>query len=373
MNPKPASPGRAAVFTGPGRPLEIRLYPVARPAPGRTLLKLERSGICGTDLHIRAGRLPVPTGGLIIGHEFVGRVIELGPGRRLDGLGERLKVGDLAIACVALPCGRCFNCRRGETASCLNFGVTYLADPGQAPHFHGGFAEYLFSPTANLVKVPAGLDPDAVAAFACAGPTVIRAFDFAGGARAGELVVVQGSGPVGLFAAAWAARAGGRVVLIGSSSHPKRLALARELGAVLTIDYRRTSEADRLQKILRLAEKMKRGNGADLVFEASGSPAAVPEGLNLVRTLGRYVIPGQYSASGGVEIQPQLITFKAIRITGSGQYKLADIRAYLDFLRKHPDLQPLLARSVRRYRIETAERALEDVAAGRVIKGVFSS
>lgn len=365
--------GAAAVFVGAGKTLEVRDYPLLPPAGDAVQLSLLRSGICGTDVHIVEGRLPVPAP-FIPGHEFIGRVDALGPNARRDGLGAALRVGDHAIACVALPCGKCFNCAQGETASCLSFGVTYVRDPNAAPHFFGGYAEFLHAPAATLVKVPRALSLDAVAAFPCAGPTAIRAFDFAGGLRRGELVVVQGTGPVGLFAIAWAAKAGCVVVAIGSGSNPARMKLAKTLGARVVIDYRAVSEDDRVAQTAALAAKLRRGNGADVVFEASGSPKAIPEGLRLVRTLGRYIVPGQYSNSGAVSIEPQLITFKAVKIIGSGQYKMADIGAYLAFLKRHKDLQAKFARCItHRFPVRAAQEACRCAAEGRSVKAVLTA
>lgn len=365
--------GAAAVFVGAGKALEVRSYPVLPPSGEGALLSLARSGICGTDVHITEGRLPVPAP-LIPGHEFIGRIEALGPKARRDGLGAPLRIGDTAIACVALPCGKCFTCAQSETASCLSFGVTYVRDPGVAPHFFGGYAEFLHAPATTLVKIPRGLPVDAVAAFPCAGPTVIRAFDFAGGLRRGELVVVQGTGPVGLFAIAWAAKAGCVVVAIGSGSNPARMKLARSLGARVVLDYRAVAEDVRAARIAALAAKLGRGNGADVVFEASGSPKAVPEGLRLVRTLGRYVMPGQYSNSGPIAIEPQMITFKAVKIIGSGQYKMADIGAYLAFLRRHKDLQTKFARCItHRFPVGQADAACRCAAEGRSVKAVLTA
>ena len=120
---------RAAVFTGSGKPLEIREYPVVAPTGGDALLSLQASGICGTDIHIVTGRLAIPPT-FIPGHEFIGKVEQLGPKAQKDALGRRLALGDLAIACVAQACGKCFTCQQGNTASCLQFGVTYLPRPG---------------------------------------------------------------------------------------------------------------------------------------------------------------------------------------------------------------------------------------------------
>ncbi len=363
----------AAVFVGPGRPMEISKYPVVEPAAGQVRLRLERSGICGTDVHIAQGRLAVPPP-LVLGHEFVGRIEALGEECARDGLGNPIAVGDAVIACVAIPCGKCFNCSAGETASCLSFGVTYVADPDKPPHFLGGYGEYLFSPVENLVRVPDGLSLDAAAAFPCAGPTIIRACEYGGGLSAGELVVVQGTGPLGLFAIAYAARAGCRVAAIGSGKDPRRTELAWLLGAEEVWDYRTTSVDERVDAVKALAGDMERGDGADVVIEASGSPQAVPEALKLVRTRARYLVPGQYSASGEVSIQPELITFKAIRITGSGQYQLSDVGAYLEFLQRYPDTQAAIAQCVsHRYRVDQANEALAAATNGEVIKGVFTT
>ncbi len=359
------------MYRGVGQPLEVCEFPVGEPGEGQALLSLEASGICGTDLHIINGRLGIP-GPLILGHEFLGRVESLGSSGARDGLGRRLKKGDSVIACVAIPCGACVSCLRGETASCMNFGVTYLKDPAGAPHFFGGYGEYLYSPVKNLVRLPAGVSIKAAAAFPCAGPTIVRACAYAGGLESGELVVVQGTGPVGLFAIAWAAAAGCTVVAIGSGASPGRLKLARRLGAGRVLDYRAMPPDERVKTVKALAAKLGRGDGADAVIEASGAPAAVPEGLDLLRTRGRYLIPGQYSASGAVSIRPELITFRALRLIGSGQYTLADVGTYLDFLKKNPAVQRAFAACVTHtFTVDQAGTALAAVEAGAAGKAIF--
>ena len=226
---------------------------------------------------------------------------------------------------------------------------------------------------ANLVRVPVGLNLLAVAAFACAGPTIVHACGRAGGLRRGELVIVQGGGPVGLFAAAWAAAHGCRVGLVGSTKNPARMRLARRLGATKTWSIQHTTPETRATQIKAWAKSLRRGDGADVVIEASGAPAAIPEGLGLLRTLGRYIVPGQYSLSGPVTIQPQLLTFRALTICGSGQYTIEDIHAYLRFLQANPRLQPKLAACVtHRHRVSRAVQAIATAAAGKSIKAVFA-
>ena len=361
----------AAVYVGGGQPLEIRRYPVLDPGPQQVRLRLMSSGICGTDMHIVKGRLALP-GPMIIGHEFVGRVDAISDPKAKDALGRPLTLGDLVIACVAVPCGACLSCSAGETASCMNFGVTYFADPADPPHFLGGYGEYLFSATGNLIRIPETFDMNAVAAFPCAGPTVIRACEYGGGLSEGELVVVQGTGPLGLFVISWAASHGCLVIAVGSGANRRRCELAIALGAKEVFDYRSSSVEERVEHIQSLARAQNRGDGADVVIEASGSPAAIPEGLALLRTRGRYLVPGQYSNSGEISIRPDMITFKAIRITGSGQYTLVDIETYLNYLHGNPCMQERFAECItHRYTVDRANEALADVALGEVTKAVF--
>ena len=363
--------GSAAVFCGAGKPLEVRSYPVVAPAQGMTRLRLAYSGICGTDVHIAEGRLGMAEG-CIPGHEFLGIVDEIGPGCDKDALGQTINVGDAAIACIAVPCGKCFNCLHGGMANCLNFGLTNGQDASVSPHFHGGYADVLFHPTQKLVVVPKSVELAAAAAFPCAGPTIIQAFVRAGALLPEELVVVQGTGPVGLFAIAYAAALGCTVMAVGSSSNPERMDLARRLGASVVWDRRSTTPEQRLSDVQQKAKELNRGDGADVVIEASGAPSAVPEGMNLVRTLGRYLIPGQYSLSGAIEIQPQLITFKAMSIYGSSQYTIADLGSYVKFLEDHQQLYSVLASSItHKYHVSEVNEALHNASQGVSIKGVF--
>ena len=108
---KPPNVMKAAVFIEPNKTLDIREYPVQKPGKGQVGLKLEVSGICGTDIHIHEGRLPIP-GPMILGHEFIGTVDALGAGPGLDANGKKLRKGDTVVASVALPCGTCFNCKK---------------------------------------------------------------------------------------------------------------------------------------------------------------------------------------------------------------------------------------------------------------------
>lgn len=368
----PLQSAMAAVFTGPQRPLEIKTYPVEAPGEGDALLSLRSSGICGTDVHIWEGRLPIGCT-CIPGHEFIGRVEALGAGVTRDGCGAPLAAGDEAVACVAIPCGRCASCRRGESASCLAFGVTYTRNPETAPHLFGGYAQALFSPSANLVKLPSGLPAQTAGAFPCAGPTVLRALAYAGGLHPGALVVVFGSGSMGLFAAALAAGHGCQVILVASRSQPERWELCHRTGAIDVLDYRQGDLETRKAAVMEYARQINHADGADLVMECSGNPAAFLEGLAVTRTRGRFVVPGQYSIGAPVSVSPEQITFRALQITGSGQYTLEDLRAYLLLMRASTPLQELADACVTHtYAVQDANQAMRDACAGVCVKGVFT-
>ena len=242
----------------------------------------------------------------------------------------------------------------------------------EAPYLWGGYTEVNYTPLANLVKIPAGLDPTAVAVFACPGPTAMHAFRL--GEQAGlkwneiHSAVVQGGGPVGAYAVLYLKAMGvERVYAIINRADPAREALLRKLGAdeVFTI-AKEGSEA-----ITARLQTENGGLGVDLCYEASGSPRAIPQGMNILRNRGFYLVPGQYSNSGGIEIQPQVITFKAVRIIGSSQYSMIDVRDYLAFLSKHPSLCADISELATCYPVSEANKAFEDALAGKNVKTVL--
>ncbi len=354
----------AAVMTGVNQPFTLREYPILPPPAGMAGLTLLASGVCGTDLHIHQGRLGVSLPA-VIGHEFLGRVDAIAPE---DSAASGIAPGDAVLVDIACPCGHCPLCEAGDDANCVHMGVTNGGDPDTPPHFHGGYAQYNVSPVANLVKLPAGLDPVMTAVFACAGPTVLHALGLA--ARAGislagvSTAVVQGLGPVGAFAA-MALKAMGvpHVLAVVRRDDPRRAALAGALGADAVLASSVLGEAAILERIRALAPL-----GADLVLEASGNPQAIPFGLAALRNRGVYLIPGQYSQSGTVAIAPQEITFKALQLLGSSQYAMADVRGYLDFLQEHPALHGPIARLAACYPVSEVNRAVADAGAGRNMK-----
>ena len=361
---------RAAVYLAANEPLSIREYPLTDPAAGMAVVDLVASGICGTDIHIWEGALAIP-GPMIPGHEFLGRIRALGEGDNLDCFQQPVQIGDLVIVNVIESCGDCPLCQNGGAASCVHLGesITYTHTPKEAPHFHGGFAEVNYSPTRYLQKVTAAIPEDVIAAFLCAGPTVVRGVDYAGGFRPGAPVVIQGSGPVGLFAVRYARHAGADpIILIGSGSHPLRMPMARELGADVVLDIRASTVEERRAQVMDLTD----GLGAEMIIEGAGHPSAVTEGINLLRLRGRYVLAGQYSDRGTIDFAPHLITANALQIFGSAQFTAQDRARYLQLLAAMPEQWTTIARLITdRFPIEQATEALAKVRDGASLRAIF--
>jgi len=189
--------GRVAVMVG--KRFEIREYPVPEPAPGTLLLRQELAGICGTDVHLWKGELKISLP-VILGHETVGRIEQLGPGLERDWNGKLLAVGDRVTWTSTISCGRCFYCaEKKQPTRCPQrraYGIGYRCD--EEPHFLGGYAEFHYlRPGSTIFKIPDDLSTEAVIGAVCALITAIHGVERTGIAWQ-DVVVVQGAGPVGI-------------------------------------------------------------------------------------------------------------------------------------------------------------------------------
>jgi len=356
---------KAAVFMGAHKDFEVREFEVTKCPENYGQMELIASGICGTDLHMHNGKLAVGAPS-IIGHEFVGRITDLD---KAEAEKYGLEIGDAVIADIAVPCGECILCKNGDDANCVNMQVTNGGSIEVAPYLYGGYTEVNYTPLTNLVKIPEGIDPTVAATFACPGPTAIHACCLA--EKAGvdlakiNVAVVQGLGPVGTFAVMYLKRMGVKTVYaVTAGNNLKREELAVSLGADKVFNLTREGTENVTKALL----SENGGLGVDLCFEASGAPQAVVQGLEILRNRGVYLVPGQYSASGGIQIQPQMITFKALHIIGSSQYSMTDVHKYLEFLGDNPYLHPLIEKLGSKYKVEQINEAIIDAKSGNNIK-----
>jgi L-iditol 2-dehydrogenase len=307
---------RAAVITAFGEPLEIRDLPVPALAPGSLLVEIELATVCGSDVHVwegsqrRARRIDLP---IVPGHEMVGRIVAFGDGPWVDSVGAELSLGDRVVWDNA-SCGRCFNCTvAGQPNLCANRQTFFAVNCDKPPHIVGGFSQYAYvPPRSGSVRVPDTVKTEWASAASCALRSVIRGFQRLGTIEPWQTVVIQGSGPLGLFATAVADHAGAaRVIVIGGPED--RLAVAREWGATDTVSISDHSEPqDRTDAIRQLTG----GLGAEIVIEVSGARTAFREGIDMTRRGGRYVVVGQ-TVPHEVTVEPAKVTTGQLTILGS--------------------------------------------------------
>ena len=271
---------RACVFHGQD---QIRVEEVERPRAGvgEALIRVTLTTVCGTDLHIVRGEYPVRPG-LVIGHEPVGVIAELGPGVTGYEVGERVLVGAIT------PCGQCRACLSGHLSQC-GHGGGYEAVGGWrfGNTINGAQAEYLLVPhaQANLAKIPDGLTDEQVVLLSDIASTGFGGAESAG-IRIGDAVAVFAQGPIGLCATA-GARLLGAGLVIGVDGDSNRLAMARRMGADVVLDYR---EVDVVSEVKKLT-----GGGADATIEALGTQGTFESALRSLRPGGTLSSLGVYS------------------------------------------------------------------------------
>ena len=268
---------KAVVFHGVN---DIRLEDVPKPRAraGEAVIKITATTICGTDVHIVRGEYPVRPG-LILGHEPVGVIEELG-----DGLAPEYSVGQRVIVGAITPCGQCFYCLNGVHSQCQGplggwrFGNT----------INGAWAEYLLVPDAraNLAVVPDELTDEQVLLLPDIASTGISGAE-SGGVRTGDHVAVFAQGPIGLCATA-GARLRGAGLIIGVDPVPARRTMSHLFGATITLD---PNAVDVVAEIKRLTD----GRGADVCIEALGRQETFESALRSVRPGGVLSSLGVYS------------------------------------------------------------------------------
>jgi threonine 3-dehydrogenase len=288
---------KALVKTGPGPGLELLDVPVPTIGGGEVLVRVLRTGICGTDVHIRewdawAERTLRPP--LVIGHEIAGRVEAVGAGV------DVVAVGDVVSVEGHIVCGRCRNCRAGSRQLCPNT-VSVGVDRD------GGFAEFVAVPATNVWRHRPDIDLDVAAIFDPFGNAVHSALSFP---VLGEDVLVTGAGPIGIMAAAVVRHAGARHVVITDISQ-YRLELARRMGVTVAVDPRST-ELSEVMSDLAMTE------GFDVGLEMSGAPEALHSMLEAMANGGQVALLGLPSgeservAFDWVRIITSMLTIKGI-------------------------------------------------------------
>ncbi|HEY6156431.1 MAG TPA: L-threonine 3-dehydrogenase [Gemmatimonadales bacterium] len=326
--------------------LKVTTVPKPSPGPGEVLIAVRHAGVCGTDLHIAdwnawaEGRLRPP---LVVGHEFAGEIVAVG-----GGVAE-LRTGQLVTAEGHIVCGHCLQCRTGNSHICKYTRIIGVDRDG-------AFAEYIAMPATNVLPldgipttVGAVMDP-----MGNAFHTVLTA-DIPG-----STVFVVGCGPIGCFAVG-IARAAGAAKVIASDVNAKRLALAKRMGAHVTIDATRDD-------VVRAVRAETGGEGADVVCEMSGVPSALHQAFAAVRLGGRVQLLGIPDGQVPVDFANEII-FKGITVYGVIGRKMYEtwnqMRRYLSAGLVDP--RPVITHQFPLAKIDEALAAIRSGDAGKII------
>jgi threonine dehydrogenase-like Zn-dependent dehydrogenase len=359
----------AATLVEPGL-YEIREYPLPEPAPGCVLIKMELSGICGTDKHTFQGyttqyggrKLEFP---IIQGHENVGTVAAIGgDGKYTDFEGIPLRAGDRVVVGANVCCGECYYCRHDFPYYCCEKTTDYgnNLSAKNPPHLFGGWSQYMYIvPGSFLVKVPDEL-PSEIAVLTeifAVSVGLDRAKQMSAfpneSFRFDDTVVVFGVGPLGMCFLMKARMLGaGTIIAVDLSDY--RLHFAKRLGADHVWNAGKQSKADRLETVKDLTG----GRGADMVIECAGVPQAVPESLEMLRVGGLLVEAGNFSDLGEVMISPHRhLCAKNARVLGVGGEEPAAYGPSMRQMARYMKNYPLQEFVTHRFALRDVEAAMQ--------------
>jgi threonine dehydrogenase-like Zn-dependent dehydrogenase len=372
---------KAVTITEPYK-LEVREYQIPPLQPGGMLIKMELSGICGTDKHTYRGETtqyggthieqtsPFP---LIPGHENVGIIADIAPGV-VDFYGEPLRVGDRITMCPDVVCGKCYNCRHIHPYYwCENwrgYGNSFRAS--EQP-LMGGWGEYMaIIPEAFVYKVPGGLRPELAVYTEILGCAFaldkVKEFSSMSGEGfvTDSSILIQGVGPLGM-AHLIKARMMGAGTIIAFDRSDYRLNMAKAFGADCVANVSKTTAEDRIQ----LVHDLTRGRGVDVAIECVGYPECIPEALHMIRRGGMYLMEGVFVDVGDIAINPHLIVSKALRLIGISNHAVTSYGPAMDMMLRFQDKLPLDTYVTHRFPLDKAQAAMDTALNLQCMKVVF--
>ena len=283
----------ALVKAAPEKGLVLTQVPKPVPGMGEVLIKIHKTAICGTDVHIYnwnqwAQETIKPP--MVIGHEYVGEIAELGPGV------TAYHVGQIVSGEGHIVCGHCRNCRAGNGQYCRH-------TKGVGVNRDGAFAEYLCIPASNVVPIPDGIPEDVVSFFDALGNATHTALMFD---VIGEDVLITGAGPIGMMATAICRRNGARSVVV-TDVNDYRLEMARKMGATATVNVAH----DKLESIFGPQHMVE---GFDVGLEMSGNVAALNTMIDNMRNGGKIALLGIHP--GNIEININKVIWNSLTLQG---------------------------------------------------------
>lgn len=377
---------KAAVMIAPGK-METQYLPYPdHLEPGAVIVKMEMSGICGTDKHAYKGEVTLYGGTeteqdmvfpSVHGHENSGIVVEInGKGRDVEYRGQNLKVGDRVTNCPNVICGRCWYCRNIHgypyCAEHQGIGMTYYAD--RFPYIVGGWSEYMYlPPKAWIYKVPEYLPVE----LACMSELFVvtalldRGKEYAAyggkGYFFGDTVVVQGAGPIGMMMMV-KARLLGAGKIIALDAMDMKLELAKEFGADLGINVAGMDN----KELVQIIRDETQGRGADVVVETVGTPDVVRVGLEMLRRGGTYLETGNFADTGEVSLNiHRHIAAKNVLLIGNTNHPHDGYDRAMEMMYRYKDTFPFEKLITHRFPLDQAQAALEKSFQPDALKVVF--
>lgn len=336
---------KALVKAKPETGLWMETVPVPEPGPSEVLIKVRKSAICGTDVHIwkwdewSAKTVPVP---MVVGHEFCGEIVDCGSAATKYKIGQRVS-GEGHIVC-----GTCRNCRAGRGQLCRN-------TLGVGVNRSGSFAEYLCIPESNVVPIPDDIPDEIAAIFDPLGNAVHTALSFD---LVGEDVLVTGAGPIGIMGALVAQKVGARKVVITDIA-PYRLELARKLGVQHVVDVSDTA----LREVMG---DLGMTEGFDVGLEMSGASAAMRQMISRMNNGGKIALLGIAPTEFAVDWNE--IIFKMLTVKGIyGREMYETWYKMIALVQSGLDLSQLITHRMHIDEFETGFQAMIAGNAGKVV------
>ena len=335
----------ALVKEAPGKGLALKRVPVPQPGIGEVQIKIHKTAICGTDVHIynwdswSQQHIKPP---MVIGHEYVGEITALGPGV------SDYEIGDIVSGEGHIVCGHCRNCRAGNGQWC-KFTRSVGVDRD------GAFAEYLCIPETNVIRIPAGMSEDIVSFFDAYGNATHTAtmFDVVG-----EDVLITGAGPIGMMAAGICRQNGARRVIV-TDVNQYRLDIAKKMGAHAVVNLKQ----DKLEDTMRAQGMVE---GFDVGLEMSGNGAALNQLLKSMRNGGKVALLG--IAGPGTVIDWNDVIFKGLTLQGIYGRKMYETwYKLMAMIEAGLDLTPIITHRFHYTEFEKGFEAMNSGHSGKVI------
>ena len=384
---------KAAVMVKPGV-IEIQEFPKPEISKNEALMKVEYSGICGTDKHMFLGELIHPGGvvtpfPIIPGHEIVGRITEIGEEAsvKLEATGRELKLGDRVVPVCDVPCSTCYTCRftYGYAAWCersFSYGTTRSCK--EPPHLYGGWSQQMYiHPDTLLFKVADGIAPEVAVLtepFAVAYGAYMKAMQPCSpvldihGYSPGDTVVILGPGPIGLIHAIMARIVGaGDIIVVGSGSEADEWRVGyieKEFRNVVDYTVNLPSPEERVKEVFKLTG----GRGADLVVECAGVPEAIVDGLKILKDKGgTLLVVGVFiDLNRDIKFNPAaLISHKNARMIGISNHPLQGYEKAFRLMRKYGEKLSFRKIVTHIFPLEEAQEAMDTAIKGKAMKVVI--